>query len=153
MSTIWECSKCKQRVSYSQTYSACRNCGFGCFAAVPDEKPTAKESPGGAVRADAGKLDWDLMPWAQLEEVVRVLMGDGPDKGGAAQYGRWNWQKGAGDPDFQLRTRNSLTRHVVAYLKGECKDPVTGLHPLAHAVCNCLFLMYYDGVGRRPNED
>lgn len=111
------------------------------------------ESPKGAVRADAGKLDWDLMPWAQLEEVVRVLMGDGPDKGGAAQYDRWNWQKGAGDPDFQLRTRNSLTRHVVAYLKGERKDPVTGLHPLAHAVCNCLFLMYYDGAGRRTNED
>jgi hypothetical protein len=114
----------------------------------PEDKGIKTASPGGAVRADAGKLDWDLMPWAQLEEVVRVLMGDGPDKGGAAQYGRWNWQKGAGDSDFQLRTRNSLTRHVVAYLQGERKDPVTGLHPLAHAVCNCLFLMYYDGKGK-----
>ncbi len=46
----------------------------------------------GAMRADSGKRDWDLVPWRQLEEVVKIL------EFGARKYDRWNWQKGKHDP-------------------------------------------------------
>lgn len=88
------------------------------------------------VKSDQGKLRWSLMPWTQLKEVVKVLMI------GAAKYSDDNWHK-ASDEDVK-RYKDALSRHVIDWLAGEKKDPETGLSHLAHAICNCLFLMYYD---------
>jgi hypothetical protein len=97
-------------------------------------------SPEGAVRADAGKLDWTLLPWPQLADVVKALAA-GNDYPGRKPD---DWK--AKEPIAARKEHTQkLLRHVVAYASGERKDPVTGLHPLAHAVCNCLFLVYYDG--------
>ena len=86
------------------------------------------------------KLDWTLLPWAQLGEVVRALMGR------AKEYGRYGWQDWTEGKN--LAYRGALLRHVIAYADGELYDPTTGLNHLAHAVANALFLMYYDGGGR-----
>ena len=88
------------------------------------------------VKNDEGKLQWSLMPFEQLEEVVKVLMN------GAKKYSRDNWKK---CDDFD-RYKDALMRHVTSYIKGEKLDSEDGLSHLAHAICNCLFLMYNDDV-------
>ena len=89
------------------------------------------------VKADEGKLQWSLMPFEQLEDVVRVLMN------GAKKYSRDNWKK----CDDVNRYKDSLMRHVTAYIEGQQFDTEPGgdnLHHLAHAICNCLFILYFE---------
>lgn len=89
------------------------------------------------IKADEGKLQWSLMPFEQLEDVVRVLMN------GAKKYERDNWKK----CDDINRYKDSLMRHVTAYIEGQKFDSGPGgddLHHLAHAICNCLFILYFD---------
>lgn len=91
----------------------------------------------GFTKNDNGKLQWSFMPFAELEEVVRVLMN------GAKTYSPDNWKK----CDDVTRYKDALMRHFVSYIKGETYDTGKGgdgLHHLAHAVCNCLFLMWFD---------
>lgn len=86
------------------------------------------------VKADDGKLEWSLMPFDELEDVVKVL------QNGAKKYSVDNWKK-CDNPD---RYKNALMRHTVAYMKGEKVDKEDNISHLAHAVCNCLFLMWFD---------
>lgn len=90
------------------------------------------------VKNDSGKLQWSLLPFAQLEDVVKVLMK------GAEKYSRGNWK----NCDDINRYKDALMRHVTAYIKGEKIDIKAkggdDLPHLAHAICNCLFLMYFD---------
>lgn len=90
------------------------------------------------VKADSGKLQWSLLPFAEVEEVVKVLMK------GASKYSPDNWKK----CDNTKRYEDALMRHVIAYIKGNKIDEVSqggdGLPHLAHAICNCLFLMWFD---------
>jgi hypothetical protein len=83
-------------------------------------------------KADAGKLDWTLVPWDALVPIVRVL------EYGATKYERDNWLN---VPDSTRRYTAALLRHVLAYASGEEKDPDTGESHLAHAGCCLLFLL------------
>lgn len=85
------------------------------------------------VKHDAGKLDWTLLPWSELEQVVRVL------QYGAAKYSPNNWKY----VSWQ-RYASAAIRHIVSRFKGEIRDPETGLPHLAHAVCCLIFLMWKD---------
>lgn len=89
-------------------------------------------------KADSGKLQWSLLPFAEVEEVIKVLMK------GASKYSPDNWKK----CDDTKRYEDALMRHVVSYIKGDKIDEVSqggdGLPHLAHAICNCLFLMWFD---------
>jgi len=85
------------------------------------------------IKNDSGKLQWSLMPFEQLEDVVRVLMK------GAEKYTKDNWKK----CDDINRYKDALMRHVTSYMKGELLDPEDHLSHLAHAICNCLFLQYF----------
>lgn len=85
---------------------------------------------------DGGKMRWDLVPYGALEEVVRVLMF------GATEYGEWNWTK---VDNWRWRYFNAALRHLIAWFwRGETQDPKTGLHHLAHAAVNCIFLIHKD---------
>ena len=86
------------------------------------------------IKADSGKLQWSLMPFEELKDVVRVLMF------GAEKYNPDNWKK----CDDTKRYKDALIRHVISYVIGDEKDEESGLSHLAHAVCNCLFLMWFD---------
>lgn len=86
------------------------------------------------VKKDSGKLKWSLMPFEELKDVVKVLMH------GAEKYSADNWKK----CDDTTRYKDALMRHVVAYVSGEKTDEEFGLSHLAHAICNCLFLMWFD---------
>lgn len=86
----------------------------------------------GGMKFDSGKLDYTLIPWDGLEEVVKVL------EFGAKKYARENWRK----VEFaETRYMAAAFRHMVAYQMNEEVDPETGLSHLAHATCCLLFLL------------
>jgi hypothetical protein len=88
----------------------------------------------GFIKKDSGKLQWSLMPFEELKDVVKVLML------GAVKYSPDNWKK----CDNVVRYKDALMRHVISYIEGDEIDEESGLSHLAHAVCNCLFLMWFD---------
>lgn len=92
---------------------------------------------------DGGKHRmWLLGPlWRPLRAVVRVL------EFGATKYAPNNWQL-VRDEEHELgppvkRYGDAMLRHVAAWQEGETRDSETGLHPLAHAVCDGLFLLWF----------
>ena len=86
------------------------------------------------IKYDKEKLRWDLVPWAELEQIVKVITF------GCTKYGDNNWQH---VKPFS-RYFAALLRHIVARLKGEINDEETGIPHLAHAGCNILFLLWGD---------
>jgi hypothetical protein len=81
---------------------------------------------------DQGKARWDLLPFKALEEIVMVLTF------GANKYEPDGWRK---VPNAKPRYFAAAMRHMMAWLiRGEQRDPESGLHHLAHAAC-CLFFM------------
>ena len=85
------------------------------------------------VKYDNGKLLWNLLPAAEVEDVVRVLTM------GANKYSPDNWKV---VPDAVERYYAALLRHLIAWRKGELTDPESGLPHLAHVTCNTLFLQW-----------
>lgn len=90
----------------------------------------------GFVKNDSGKLQWSLLPFNELKDVVKALML------GARKYTPDNWKK----CDDVTRYKDALMRHVISYICGETIDDESHISHLAHAVCNCLFLMYFDNT-------
>lgn len=86
------------------------------------------------IKHDTGKLPLHLVPIEAIEEVAKVLAF------GADKYTDWNWAKG-----FKWsRLYSASLRHLYAHMRGEDKDPETGLSHLAHCACNLLFLVYHE---------
>lgn len=83
---------------------------------------------------DSGKLQWSLLPFGPLSDVVKVLMF------GAKKYAPDNWKK----VEPPSRYGDAAMRHLIAYLEGEKIDPESGLPHLAHLVCCALFLLWND---------
>lgn len=96
-----------------------------------------------ATKFDEGKLDWSLLPYDAVEDIVQVLAF------GARKYNEvgvsgpsgWNWSKGEGLGKW--RTIAAVMRHITSYMRGQTLDPETGLNHLAHAGCGILFLLHY----------
>lgn len=84
------------------------------------------------LKHDQDKARWDLLPWRAASEVVDVLTF------GAQKYAPDNWRH---VPDARRRYFAALLRHLVAWWLGEQRDPESGRHHLAHAVCCAMFLM------------
>ncbi len=98
-----------------------------------------------AIKDDSGKVDWTLVPFEALEDMVKVL------EFGAKKYDRWNWTTGGG---FKwTRILGSLLRHIFAFMRGEDTDPESGLSHISHAQCNLLFLAYYIRNKNKYNND
>lgn len=102
----------------------------------------ARATPLG-IKHDAEKLPLELLPTDALEEVARVL------QFGAKKYGARNWEKGI---SF-TRLLGALFRHAFAWLRGEDKDPETGLSHMAHAACETLFALAFELRGRTDLDD
>lgn len=84
------------------------------------------------MKFDSGKLDYTLVPWDGLEEVVKVL------EFGAKKYARDNWRHVEG---AEQRYLAAAIRHLVAYQIQQPTDEETGISHLAHAGCCLLFLL------------
>ena len=101
---------------------------------VPTDAPfVGKDGSGKNDRAD-GKLRWDLLPLAEIEDIVRVYTE------GAKKYADNSWQD---IPDGFSRYLGALMRHLVAYTKGERYDKEGFMH-LAAVCWNAIALLYYD---------
>jgi len=83
---------------------------------------------------DAGKLRYDLVPPAALEELVAVYTY------GAKKYEDRNWEKGI----EQGRIFAAIMRHLWSFWKGEYNDKESGLPHLAHAAWGCFTLLFYN---------
>lgn len=84
------------------------------------------------MKHDSGKLDYTLVPWDGLEDVIKVL------EFGAQKYSRDNWRK---VENAEARYLAAAFRHLVAHNFGEVNDPESGLPHLAHAGCCILFML------------
>lgn len=96
------------------------------------------------IKADSGKLPFDLLSPQALNELVAVL------QFGATKYARRNWELGMDHG----RVFAAAQRHLWAHQAGEDRDAETGLLHVAHAMCCCMFLAHYmltgTGTDSRP---
>lgn len=93
------------------------------------------------VKHDQQKIRLELLSPIALEELSKVLTF------GANKYAAWNWSNGLS----YTRVLGALLRHTFAYMRGESHDPETGLSHMAHAMCNCMFLLHFEKM--RPEFD
>lgn len=89
------------------------------------------------MKFDNGKPDYSLLPFAAVDEVVKVLTY------GAAKYDRFNWEKV--EP---VRYQAATMRHFSTYMQGEKIDPESGISHLAHAICSLLYLLDFELKGK-----
>ena len=87
------------------------------------------------IKFDDKKLRWNLLPFKQVEEIVKVL------EYGSNKYSDDNWKR---VPDAKNRYFSALMRHLMAWWSGERNDKETSLSHLAHVGCCLLFLMWFD---------
>lgn len=100
----------------------------------PNYSVNARLQDNVAAHFSAGKPGMQWLPWGPLQEVAKVL------DYGAHKYGsRSNWRKGM----KWMELAGSTVRHVSSWIKGDDFDAESGLHHLAHAVCDLLFLLEY----------
>lgn len=92
------------------------------------------EEKGDAMKKDAGKLRFDLLPVRSLEELARVYTI------GAAKYEDNGWRKGM----KYGRIFAAMLRHAYKWWKGEQLDEVDGQHHLASVAWCALALMEFD---------
>lgn len=110
--------------------SPCWRCNFGDMWKAKEET-TKFSAPTMGIKHDNEKIDWTLLPFKELEEVVQVL------EFGAKKYSRDNWKTVEVD-----RYKKALMRHTIAYTSGEITDPESGKSHLAHVICNALFILW-----------
>lgn len=87
-----------------------------------------------AIKYDAGKERYGLIPPWALEELARVFTK------GATKYQPWNWAQGM---DWS-RIYDAAQRHLAEWAKGESVDKETGLRHLAQAAWGCFVLLEYE---------
>lgn len=88
-------------------------------------------------KLDDGKLDYSLIPWRAVDEVVKVLMFGANTK----RYGRNNWKHVT---DARRRYLSAAYRHINAYAEGHQNDDESGFKHLAHAMCCLIFILWFD---------
>lgn len=93
-------------------------------------------------KEDTGKDPWDLLPWTAVQAVVRVI------EFGARKYAPNDWRN---VPHMKRRYFAALMRHMYAWVRGEKIAPDSGLHHLAHAATNALFLLEIE-LGGKPAD-
>lgn len=86
-------------------------------------------------KSDKNKPRMSLLPKGALNAVIRVL------EFGATKYQVDNWKH---VPEAKTRYYDAMQRHIDAWWHGEQKDPETGEHHLAHAICCGMFLWWFD---------
>ena len=79
------------------------------------------------------KLRWDLLPLAEIEDIVRVY------HMGAKKYAPNNWKN---LPDGINRYKAALFRHLMEFEKGNMIDDETGCYHLAQCAWNAIAMLY-----------
>jgi len=98
-----------------------------------------KPSEATGVKYDSGKLQWTLLPFRALKEVVEVL------SFGAKKYSPDNWMI---VPDARTRYVDAAFRHLTDWQVSEKLDGETRKSHLAHAICCLLYLLWFEQEDR-----
>jgi len=106
---------------------------------VPESEQ--KYAPG--KKYDQGKTRWDLVPWEAVEPLADILTF------GSKKYGDNSWQR---VDNAVERYKATLFRHLIAWCKGERKDPESGRSHLHHVLTNCVFLIWFELHGYCASE-
>jgi hypothetical protein len=107
--------------------------GEGVMSQMAEQLLQSKPQQG--VKYDEDKLQWTLLPFRALKEVVAVL------GFGAKKYAPDNWQR---VPDASTRYVDAAFRHLTDWQLKERLDGETGKSHLAHAICCLLFLLWFE---------
>lgn len=83
-----------------------------------------------SLKADAGKPRWGLLPWRAIALLADVVTF------GASKYGDASWRRVEAS-----RYEDALHRHLHAWRMFERNDRESGIHHLAHALCNIAFML------------
>jgi len=86
------------------------------------------------VKFDKDKPKWNLLPWDEVEDVVKVLTF------GAKKYAPDNWKF---VDDANNRYMDAAMRHLVAHQQGESRDYESNESHIAHAICCLLFMLWH----------
>lgn len=86
------------------------------------------------VKFDKDKPKWNLLPWSEVEDVVKVLTF------GAKKYAPDNWKF---VDDANNRYMDAAMRHLVAVQTTESHDDESGESHIAHAICCLLFMLWH----------
>ena len=81
----------------------------------------------------SGKLRWLLLPWREVEQVVKLLTD------GTADHADEGWKT-----EDQTSHFEALMRHLTAWRKGEKRDAGTGASPLVLVAVRALFLLWHE---------
>lgn len=84
---------------------------------------------------DLGKNRFSLLPKGSVNKIINVL------EFGAKKYDVDNWQQVG---NSKTRYYDATMRHIDSWWNGEKIDSETGIHHLAHAATNLLFLIWFD---------
>lgn len=91
------------------------------------------------------KLRWDLLPLADIEQIVKVYTQ------GAKKYGENRWQN---LDNGYSRYKSAMLRHLMEYERGNTTDEETGCHHLAQCAWNAIAMLHMDlnGMGLDRSE-
>jgi hypothetical protein len=98
------------------------------------ERKLAAEKAAIAVKHDTNKVRLELLSVDALNAIAEVMTF------GAKKYADHNWRKGFA----WSRLVGAALRHIFAWMRGENKDPESGLSHLAHAGCCIMFLLEHE---------
>ena len=111
---------------------------------IPDEESTPEpqtQTQDKGVKNDSGKTQWSYLPLQSIKSVIDVMT-YGDKKYPAEDGSNWKRVKNA-----RKRYYNATMRHLTSWFDGEKNDPESGLHHLAHACSNILFLLWFEFNG------
>lgn len=90
------------------------------------------------------KLKVSLLIWEFVKEMLRVR------RFGSEKYGAWDWQKGRMYSEYF----DPAQRHINKwFFERDQRDDESGLHHLAHAAVNLMFLYWFEMTGRKALDD
>lgn len=123
----------------NQTLSVCENKLRPLFRPTGEVRPLSQT---GGTKHDTGKNRVDLIPPTAIEAMGEAFTF------GASKYADHNWAKGFN----YSRLIGAAMRHILAYSRGEDKDPESGLSHIAHAQA-CLAMLSAHEVERLGTDD
>lgn len=92
------------------------------------------------------KIEWSLLPWDALEEVVKAAMSGNTRPGRVAD----DWKE---RPDKFGYSFDKIIRHLMERRRGKLKDEESGINPLAHLIFDALIALYGDIHDHVPQKN
>ena len=100
------------------------------------DDPTKINKNSKSLKNPVGKVDWDLLPWDEVESIVKVFMH------GLKKYERDNWKINVKENTHHYRS--AIMRHLKDYFVGNKIDNDSKLPTLSHIATNALILDWFE---------